>query len=850
MKARSAERAMNARHSGMSRHDDISTEGQKLRASSDAEARLDAALNGMQQGLCMFDAQGRIVMFNQRYIDLMKLPASDLVGMSLLDLFHRRKAAGRNAGDPERMFADLIEAARAGRVLVHKVQSLDGKAQLRVTNQPMANGGWVATIEDISELKAVESEVERRRDFLDQVLDNVPVAVVVKEPVERRFVHVNRAAEEFWGISRGDAIGKTLGELFPNAPTESVDKRDADVVASGHSIVREAHPTFLDPNGNRMVTSKRHLVRDAAGKPLYLIGIVEDVTGRVRLEQERDRDRQFLNQIIENVPTTIVVRDANTGRYVLANQAAINHFGIPRAQIVGKRPHEIFSKEAADVIEQHDADLLRSGGSMFFDDYPIVTPGKRQRFINVRKLVIRDGAQKTQFIVSVIEDVTDRKTSEARIAHMAHYDALTDLPNRIYFREQLEQALKRVKRGEKLAVLFLDLDKFKGVNDTLGHQGGDELLKTVAERLKACVRETDIVARLGGDEFAIVQTNIEDATSVTGLAERIHSALRQPCELEGNRFSMDASIGISMAPVDGTEADQLLQNADLAMYGAKADGRATYRFFEAEMDAEMRARRALEFDLRQAIMCGELEMFYQPLVNIRDKSVVACEALLRWRHPVRGFVSPAEFIPVAEDAGLVNQLGEFALRTACIEAAAWRDDILVTVNVSPVQFKNDGLVPLVVSALAESGLPARRLELEITESVLLHDDELTLRILGQLRELGVRIAMDDFGTGYSSLNYLRRFPFDKVKIDRSFIEHIADDPSSLAIVQAVIGIAKSRDITTTAEGVEKPQQLELLRALGCTEMQGFLFSPPKPAAELAPMLQPRPAEQPQRRSVA
>ncbi|MBX9844349.1 MAG: EAL domain-containing protein [Xanthobacteraceae bacterium] len=834
----------------MSTHDDISTEGQKLRALSDAEARLDAALNGMQQGLCMFDAEGRIVMFNRRYIDLMKLPASDLIGMSLLELFHRRKAAGRYAGDPEQMFADLIEAARAGRVLVHKVQSLDGKAQLRVTNQPMADGGWVATIEDISELGAVESEVERRRDFLNQVLDNVPVAVVVKEPVERRFMHVNRAAEEFWGISRRDAIGKTLGELFPNTPTDAVDKRDADAIASGHGMARDAHPTSLDPNGNRMVTSKRHLIRDAAGKPLYLVSIVEDVTGRVRLEQERDRDRLFLNQIIENVPTTIVVRDVDTGRYVLVNQAAVNHFGIPREQIVGRRPHEIFPKESADVIEQHDADLLRSGGSKFFEDYPIVTPGQRQRFINVRKLVIRDGAQKPQFIVGVIEDVTDRKTSEARIAHMAHYDALTDLPNRVYFREQLEQALKRVKRGEKLAVLFLDLDKFKGVNDTLGHQGGDELLKTVAERLKACVRETDIVARLGGDEFAIVQANIEDATSATGLAERIHSALRQPCELEGNRFSMDASIGIAMAPVDGTEADQLLQNADLAMYGAKADGRATYRFFEAEMDAEMKARRALEFDLRQAIMCGELEMFYQPLVNIRDKSVVACEALLRWRHPVRGFVSPAEFIPVAEDAGLVNQLGEFALRTACIEAAAWRDDILVTVNVSPVQFKNDGLVPLVVSALAESGLPGRRLELEITESVLLHDDELTLRILRQLRELGVRISMDDFGTGYSSLNYLRRFPFDKVKIDRSFIEHIADDPSSLAIVQAVIGIAKSRDIATTAEGVEKPQQLELLRALGCTEMQGFLFSPPKPAAELASMLQPRPAEQPQRRSVA
>ena len=364
------------------------------------------------------------------------------------------------------------------------------------------------------------------------------------------------------------------------------------------------------------------------------------------------------------------------------------------------------------------------------------------------------------------------------------------------------------------------------------------------------MRETDIVARLGGDEFAIVQTDIPDATAVTELAERLHQTLRQSCELEGNRFSMDASIGIAMAPADGVDADQLLKNADLAMYGAKSDGRGTYRFFETEMDAHMKVRRALEFDLRQAVMCGEFEMFYQPLVNIREKSIVACEALMRWRHPKRGFVSPAEFIPVAEEAGLVNQLGEFALRTACAEAASWRDDILVTVNVSPVQFRNDGLVPLVINALAEAGLPARRLELEITELVLLHDDEATLRILRQLRELGVRIAMDDFGTGYSSLNYLRRFPFDKVKIDKSFIENMAQDASSLAIVQAVISIAKSRDIATTAEGVEKQEQLELLRALGCTEMQGYLFSAAKPAAELAPMLLPRRAGAAEKRSVA
>ncbi|MEY2457848.1 MAG: hypothetical protein QOK06_2991, partial [Acidimicrobiaceae bacterium] len=327
-------------------------------------------------------------------------------------------------------------------------------------------------------------------------------------------------------------------------------------------------------------------------------------------------------------------------------------------------------------------------------------------------------------------------------------------------------------------------------------------------------------------------------SDVICLVKRIHDAIRAPCEVLGHQLAADVSIGIAMAPADGTESDQLLKNADLAMYGAKADGRGTYRFFEAEMDARMKARRSLEFDLRQAVMCGEFELHYQPLVNIRDNSIVACEALLRWNHPTRGMVSPVEFIPVAEDTGVINPLGEWVLRTACAEASRWPGDVTVTVNVSPVQFKNENLVQTVVSALAASGLPAKRLELEITESVLLGDDEKTLQMLHQLKNLGVRIAMDDFGTGYSSLNYLRRFPFDKVKIDGSFIKDIAEKDGSWSIVQAVVSIAKARNIVTTAEGVETQEQLDLLRVLGCTEMQGYLFSRPKPAAEIIQLLMP------------
>ncbi len=800
--------------------------------------QLDAALNNMLQGLCMFNAEEKIVLFNQRYADMMNLPGIDLMGLSLLDLMRLRKASGVFTGDPERLNDEVLASMRSGQTHTKIMMSADGGA-LRCVNQPMPQGGWVATFEDITEQQKFEQERERHREFLNQIIDNVPAMIVVKDAVDRKFVHANRAAEAFWGFSREEAIGKTLRELFPNGKAEFIDNADKEALQSATAMVQETHPSAVLPGDQRLVTSKRHTIRDADGTPRFLVSVVEDVSERKRLERERDRDRAFLNQIIDNVPTPIIVRDVQTRLYVLVNRAASEHFGVPRDEMIGKTIYDVFPRESSDLITMHDEQLLQSGGSMFFDEYPLQTRGMGLRFVTSKKIIIRDADGQPQYLLGVIEDITDRKQSAERIAHLAHYDALTDLPNRVSFREQLEQALKRVRRGEQLAVLYLDLDKFKSVNDTLGHQGGDELLKTVAERLRKCLRDTDIVARLSGDEFAIVQTSVRDETDVTDLVKRIHDTIRLPCELSGHQLAADASIGIAMAPDDGTEPDQLLKNADLAMYGAKADGRGTYRFFEADMDARIKARRALETDLRQAVMCAEFELHYQPLVNIRENRIVGCEALLRWPHATRGMVSPAEFIPIAEETGVINPLGEWVLRTACAEAAGWPDSIMVTVNVSAVQFKSENLVQTVVSALAASRLPAQRLELEITESVLLRDDETTLLTLHQLKTLGVRIAMDDFGTGYSSLNYLRRFPFDKVKIDRSFIKDIAEEDGSRAIVQAVVGIAKSRNIVTTAEGVETDAQLDLLRLLGCTEMQGYLFSRPKPASEIIKMLLPR-----------
>jgi diguanylate cyclase (GGDEF)-like protein len=435
-------------------------------------------------------------------------------------------------------------------------------------------------------------------------------------------------------------------------------------------------------------------------------------------------------------------------------------------------------------------------------------------------------------LVSTTQDITELRRSEAKIAHMAKHDVLTGLPNRVLLNERLELAVARARRGEIVAIHVFDLDHFKNVNDTLGHAVGDKLLKAAADRLRALARETDTVARIGGDEFAIVQVALEQPADATTLAERVIEAISAPYDIDGHQVIVGTSVGISVGPTDGVDPDELMRNADLAMYRAKSEGRGTFRFFEPGMDVRMKARRAMEGDLRKALAAGEFELYYQPVVNLESDAISGCEALIRWHHPERGMISPGEFIPLAEEIGFIVPLGEWVIRQACAVAAAWPDDLKVAVNLSPAQFRSPGLVPAVVSALASSGLAPKRLELEITETVLLEHNEATLAKLFQLRELGVRIAMDDFGTGYSSLSYLQRFPFDKIKIDRSFVKDITVANSSLNIVRAVAALANGLGIATTAEGVETQEQLDAVKDEGCTEMQGFLFSKPLPAHQI------------------
>jgi diguanylate cyclase (GGDEF)-like protein len=566
---------------------------------------------------------------------------------------------------------------------------------------------------------------------------------------------------------------------------------------------------------------------------LMLFLIVRQLSRQHRATQRRlTVEKQRLDTAIDNMTQGLLLFDASH-RVVVCNQRYIEMYGLspsvvkPGCSFRDVVAHRKQTGTFAGDIDEYCSDIVRNLAL----GKVAVTTIAGGRSIQIANRPLADGGW-----VATHDDITERLRSDERIAHLAHYDALTDLPNRTLFHDKLDLEIKRIHRGEQLAVLYINIDEFKSVNDSLGHPVGDALLKAVAARLSGCVRATDIVARLGGDEFAIVRTAVEHPADVTNLVTRIYQAIREPYACLGHQLTADASIGIALAPQDGTDLDQLLKNADLAMYGAKAEGRRTYRFFEPDMDARVKARRTLELDLRQAIADGGFEVHYQPLVNLRSDRVSGCEALLRWYHPERGMISPAEFIPVAEETGLINQLGEWVLATACAEAAHWPDNIRLAVNVSPVQFTGQTLALKVAGALAASGLPAHRLELEITEAVLIRDDDAALAILHQLRAIGVRIALDDFGTGYSSLSYLQRFPFDKIKIDRCFIGDIAESGGSASIVQAVVNIAAARNMTTTAEGVETEQQRDMLRTLGCTEMQGYLFSPAKPAAEIRRLL--------------
>ena len=548
-----------------------------------------------------------------------------------------------------------------------------------------------------------------------------------------------------------------------------------------------------------------------------------------RLRASEARFRQLADATFEGL---VIHRD---GIVIDANTAMAAIVGWPQELLIGRNLFDLCTPSSHDQLRAQLAALARSEAQVAGD--PPIEINLRHADgspipveIHARTMPFENGDAR----VVAVRDIRERKAAEERILHMAHHDALTSLPNRNLFRDRLGQAMARAKRGgNTVAVLCLDLDRFKPVNDLLGPEIADELLRQVALRLTDSIRADDTVARLGADEFALIQVGLSHPDGPAVMADRLVKAIAEPFCICGHQIVIGTSIGIALYPSDGISGDELVRAADTALDRAKASGGGTFRFFESEMDLRLQERRHLERDLRQALMTEQLELHYQPLLDCDQLTVLGCEALLRWRHPERGPVSPADFIPLAEECGLIMQLGAWVLRTACREAAGWPDDKIVAVNLSPIQFRQPDLAEQILAILAETGLSPNRLELEITEGVLIEDTERTLATLTILKNAGIHISLDDFGTGFSSLSYLQRFPFDKIKIDRSFIWAMEKNPDSMSIVRAVIALGRSLRITVTAEGVETPTQLAWLQNEDCDQAQGYLLGKPMSRVDIA-----------------
>ncbi|THD45348.1 MAG: EAL domain-containing protein [Bradyrhizobium sp.] len=545
---------------------------------------------------------------------------------------------------------------------------------------------------------------------------------------------------------------------------------------------------------------------------------------------ELGRTQNFLDSIIENMPVSVAVKDARDRCYVLINRTAEAIFGIARGDLIGKQANGLLGKDAAGELFPLADEAAQTRDLQTIDEHVVHTRHNGTRILTTRNLSISDETGEPRYLLSLSEDITERKQAEARIEHLAHYDALTDLPNRAAFVEHLEHTMDTAKKSaESFALLSIDIDGFKEVNDMFGHAAGDDVLRKLSLQLRAVAGDA-YLARLGGDEFTLITPNGDQPALAEILVRRLQAAVAADQESNNQPMRVGISIGVAIFPTDGADATTLLSNADAALYRAKTAGRGKTRFFEVEMDNRLRERRTIQHELGSAIVRNEFRLFYQPQAKI-DGTITGFEALVRWSNPQRGMVSPATFIPVAEESGLIVQIGEWVLREACREAASWPQPLQIAVNLSPIQFRHGDLVGLLHSVLLETGLAPARLELEITEGVLVDDFSRGVSILRRLKLLGVRIAMDDFGTGYSSLSYLQSFPFDKIKIDQSFISKVKSNPQSAAIVRAVIGLAHGLNLPVLAEGVETKEQLDFLAAESCDEMQGYLLGRPHPIME-------------------
>ena len=682
-----------------------------------------------------------------------------------------------------------------------------------------------------AEAEAAIAAARRSNERLREAIDILPQGIVFLD-AEGRYILWNKKYAEIYRRSsdqfeHGARLQDTLrvGVARGDYP-EAVGREEAWIAERLKKLYQPSERHEQKLADGRVILIEERLTSDGG-----VVGLRVDIT------ELKQREASF-RLLFDGNPVPMVVCSLDGERILSVNDAAAQHYGYSRGE---------FEKLTIRNLQAFDTELPWIGGRD--GDEQAARTWKHVRAdgtlidLAIYSRELMHGDQPA--VLLALMDMTERKRAEARLAFMAQHDGLTGLPNRNLLRQQMDDMLLHTRRStDKIAVLVLGLDNFKAVNDTLGHGVGDKLLRGVAKRLRSTLREEDALARLNSDEFAIVQAGVSRPEDAVLLAKRLLEAIGEPYLLDGHSIVIGASIGIAMSPGDGDESEKLLKSADMALSRAKSDFRGTFSFFEAEMDARAQTRRKIEMDLRDAIQNDGLRPFYQPLVDLSSGRITGFEALVRWPHPERGMISPGEFIPVAEETGLINPLGGLMLRRACMDAAHWPDDVRVAVNLSPLQFRTGNLLSQVTEALKHSGLPARRLELEITETLLLEKSSQVLATLHALRALGVRISMDDFGTGYSSLSYLRSFPFDKIKIDQSFVRDLGANRDAQAIVRSIISLGKGLGVTITAEGVATEAELSCLRTDGCHEGQGFLFSRARPNADIVSLLQAQRGETP------
>lgn len=793
-------------------------------------AFVSSAMNNLNQGVVMTDAQRRVIFCNDRYLEIYGLTRSDLrrdmTDHDILEL--RRKRGVLGVSDNE-----FYEKAASANGLITELP--DGRAIL-AKYFVLPNGGSVATHLDVSEQRRLSRQLASTKQFLESVLDHVPACMAAKNIEDGCYIFANSAYERFWGLSRDCAVGRNARELFAPISAASIESADRAALNSPDGQFRNEFE--VDRAGaRRRVASIRIVVRNESNKPEFLLIVFEDITDRRSLSQELESTKKFLELVVDNIPVALIVEQVKDGRYLLANRSAETILNRRREEATGLTASDIFNPKEAKLIIARDEAAIKKRG-MITEEHPISTKNGLRLFLTRRATVLGDTGE-PQYLIKTHEDVTDRRQTESRMAHMAYHDGLTDLPNRAAFLQALTQMIEACEgTSEEFAVLCIDLDGLKEVNDVFGHALGDKLLIEVAQRLQDSARG-GVVARLSGDEFGLIIDGKQPDAGLA-LAQQLGEAVAKEFQIDGRPVRAGATTGMAVFPHNGTDGASLLANAGAALFRAKQKSRGTIGLYQPEMDQQIRDRRVLHQDLSMAIKNGELSLAFQPQGaaghSVVESEIIGFEALARWQHPVRGQVSPAEFIPIAEESGLIVEMGEWILREACREAASWPKPLQVAVNLSPAQFMHGDVVGLVHSILIETGLAPGRLELEITEGVLIEDFDRGLALLRRLKALGVRISMDDFGSGYSSLSYLQAFPFDKIKIDRAFIINLGRNPQSAAIVRAVIDLGHGLEMSIIAEGVETVEQLAFLAKEGCDGVQGYLLGKPLPIGKYAALV--------------